>query len=120
MKKRVGTKIYDTDTAVLMDTLDGGIQVYRKKNSPQYFIYNPNGKTKAEMFFELSPDDIDKYLVTPDITQTKVKESNATVRFSPYDRDRIKRLASKQGMSMSQFILMLIDRYETEQNDRGN
>ena len=121
MRKRVGTKIYDTDTAILMDTLPDGIQVYRKKNSPQYFVYNPNGKSGEEMFFELPPDSIDKYLVIPNTAQTKVKGSSATVRFSPYDRDRIERLASKQGMSMAQFILMLVDRYEAEHNtDRGN
>ena len=114
MRKRVGTKLYDTDTAVLIDTTLDGIQVYRKKNSPQFFLYNPNGKTGPEMFFELPPDQTEKYLCDPDRTRTKVKASGATVLFSPYDRDRIKHLANKQGMSMASFVLMLVDRYEKE------
>lgn len=112
MRKRVGTKLYDTDKAILVKTESDGIQVYRKKNSPQFFVYNPNGKTGAEMFFELPPEETEKYLAKPDLTRTKVKASGATVLFSPYDRDRIKHLASLQGMSMSQFLLMLVNEYE--------
>ena len=112
MKKRIGTKIYDTDTAVLIDTTAEGIQVYRKKNSPQFFLYNPNGSNKHEMFFELPPEETEKYLNADDGQSKKVKASGATVLFSRYDRDRISRLAVKQGMSMSQFLLMLVDEYE--------
>ena len=112
MRKRIGTKLYDTDTAVLVDTLDDGIQVYRKKNSPQFFLYNPNGKTGPQMFFELPPEDAEKYLSKPDRTSTRVKGSTRKVLFSVYDSDRIRILATKQGMSMSQFLLMLVDEYE--------
>lgn len=118
MRKRVGTKLYDTDTAVLVDTTPDGIQVYRKKNSPQFFLYNPKGKTGPEMFYELPPEDAEKYLSRPDQTRTKVKASGATVLFSPYDRDRIKRLANRQGMSMSQFLLMLVDEYENKDRSK--
>lgn len=110
MRKRIGTKIYDTDTAVLVDTTPEGIQIYRKKNSPQFFVYNPGGDGKREMFFELPPEQAERYMTVSD--ERRVKESGAYIQFSPYDRDRIKRLAHSRGMSMSQFILMLVDEYE--------
>lgn len=120
MKKRVGTILYDTDKAILVDTLQDGIQVYRKKNSPLFFIYNPNAGNKHEMFFDLSPEDAEKYLaITGDESRT-VSNHSKTLRFSDYNIARIKRLANSQGMSMAQLILMLVDRYEQEQTDRGN
>ena len=115
MRKRIGTKMYDTDTAVLVDTLDDGVQVYRKKNSPQFFVYNPNGDNKHQMFFELPAEDAVKYMNVDDNADRKVKSSGATVQFSPYDRNRIKVLAASNGMSMSSFLLMLVDEYESRQ-----
>ena len=110
MRKRIGTKVYDTDTAILVDTTPDGIQVYRKKNSPQFFLYNPNGDNKHEMFFELPPEDSEKYL---EVSGSKiVKNVGKTIRFSDYDVSRIRKLATKNGMSMSQFLLMLVDEYE--------
>ena len=111
MKKRIGTKIYDTDTAILIDTLSDGIQVYRKKNSPQFFVYNPNGKDKHEMFFELPPEQTEKYLAS-DETSQRVKGSGSTILFSKHDQNRIRQLAYKNGMSMSKFLLSLVDEYE--------
>lgn len=118
MKKRVGTKLYDTDKAVLVDTLTDGIQVYRKKNSPLFFVYNPHGKTGTEMFFDLPSEQTEKYLSVTGDESRLVSTHSKTLKFSDYNIARIKRLANRQGMSMAQFVLMLIDRYE--QTDRGN
>lgn len=114
MRKRVGTKLYDTDTAVLVDTTPDGIQVYRKKNSPQFFLYNPKGKTGQEMFFELPPDQTEKYLGSSGEASTRVKGSNAVVRFSPKNYERVKKMAYQLGMSTNKFILMLVDEYESK------
>lgn len=115
MKKRIGTKVYDTDTAILVETTPDGIQVYRKKNSPQFFLYNPNGKNKHEMFFELPAEETAKYIGVSDDQSKRVKDSNAMIRFSPHDQDRIRKHASALGMSMSKFLLMLVDEYEKQQ-----
>lgn len=112
MRKRIGTKVYDTDKAILVDTTPDGIQVYRKKNSPQFFIYNPNGDNKHEMFFELPPADAEKYLNLSGDESRTVRYTSKTIRFSDYDIARIKRLANLQGMSMAQFVIMLVDEYE--------
>ena len=118
MRKRVGTKIYDTDKAVLVDTTPSGVQVYRKKNSPLYFRYNPNA-SGHEIFTDLTPEEAEKYMTVPVSEERKVYRSGSTMQLSPYDRDRIKRLANRQGMSMAQFILMLVDKYEQENKDRS-
>lgn len=116
MKKRIGTKLYDTDKAVLVDTLEDGIQVYRKKNSPQFFIYNPSGKTGKEMFYELPPDRAEIYFDYSKVDGSrKVKNSNRLIRFSEYDSARIKLFSDRLGISMSKFIITLVDRYESEQ-----
>lgn len=112
MRKRIGTKIYDTETAVLIDTLPDGIQVYKKKNSPQFFLYNPNGDDKHEMFFELPPEDAERYLHQPDEASTKVKGSTKMVQFAPAEVIRLKNLAYKLGMTVREFLLMLVDEYE--------
>lgn len=111
MRKRVGTKLYDTETAILVDTTPEGIQVYRKKTSPQFFLYNPSGKTAKEMFFELPVEETLKYIKPNPKSRTASNNSN-TVRFKPYDLERIRVFALKAGMSINNFLLMLVDEYE--------
>lgn len=112
MKKRIGTKIYDTDTAVLVETREDGTQVYRKSGrSREVFLYDPNGQNKRQMFTDLPEDEAEKYL--PEVkTGSQVYQSTATIRFSPDARNKIKRYADENNMSMAQFLLMLVDRYE--------
>jgi len=110
MRKRIGTKIYDTDKAVLVDTLPDGIQVYRKKNSPQFFLYNPSGTTGKEMFFELPADQAAKYMPVLESQSKLVTNTAKTVKFSDYNITRMKRLAG--GIPVSQFLLSLVDEYE--------
>lgn len=120
MRKRVGTKIYDTDKSVLVEILPDGIQVFRRAGrSRDFYLYNPAGKTGSEMFFDLSPEDAEKYIVNIPERSQMIYGSNSRVRFSDYDMERIRRLAYSQGLSISKFLLMLVDRYESEQTDRG-
>ena len=119
MKAQIGSKHYNTETADLLETLPNGFQVYRKRgrSNSECFLFYPKGKTPKECFFPLSPEDSARYLSAPDEADRNVYKSGATIRFSAYDRDRIKRLALMEGMSMAQFLLMLVDRYEKEQNE---
>ena len=113
MRRRIGTKEYDTEKAILVDTTEDGIEVYRKKNSPQFFLYNPKGKVAKEMFFELPAEQAVKYL---DVSGDKtVRNTSKTIKFSDYNIARIRRHATEQNMTMAQFLLMLVDRYEQEQ-----
>lgn len=114
MKKRIGTKTYDTDKSELIETSEDGIQVYRKKTgTKEFFLYNPEGKLGREMFFDLPIDQAMKYIPENNKSRITVKNSN-TLRFSPYDLERIRQHAVRLGMSANKFVLMLVDRYEQE------
>ena len=115
MKGRVGSKHYDTDKATLIDTLLNGMQIYRKRGrSSEFFMYNPEGSTAKEKFFDLLPEQVEKYI--PENTKSKVSISNSnTIRFTPYDIERIRQHAFRNGMPMSKFLLMLVDEYERQQ-----
>jgi len=110
MRKRIGTKTYDTEKSELICTTSDGLFLYKKKNSPQFFLFNPFGKKTSEMFFDMPPEEAEKYV--PISEERNVRNSNSIVRFSNYDQSRIRKLAIKNGMSMSQFLLMLVDEYE--------
>lgn len=113
MKGRIGTKHYDTDKAELIETLSDGVQVYRKKGrSTEFFLYNPTGTVSREKFFDLPPEQSIKYMDKTDITDKKVYRSGVNIQFSQFDKNRIMRLAMRNGMSMPQFILSLVDDYE--------
>lgn len=117
MKARIGTKNYDTDKAVLVETREDGVQVYRKVGRARdVFLYNPSAKSKKEMFTDVSADESEKYLYSAN-TSESVYRSTCTVRFSPNDRNRINRLANSKQMSMSKFILMLVDEYERNHDE---
>ena len=114
-KGQIGSKHYNIETADLMESLPNGFQVYRKRgrSSAECFLYNPKGQTIKESFFPLSPKDSEKYMGP--ISEDKGNyRSGANIQISKHDRDRIKRMAMKEHMSMTQFILMLVDRYEQD------
>ena len=112
MKGRVGTKNYDTDKAELIDTLPDGIQVYRKKGrSTEFYLYNSQGRTAKEKFFDLPHEQAIKYL--PENNKSK-KKYGREISLSEYDAERIRQLAYKNGMQVTRFILMLVDKYESD------
>ena len=114
MKARVGTKNYDTNKSELIDTLPDGIQVYRKKGrSTMFYIYNPQGRTAKEKFFDLPPEQAIQYVSENKQSRMASKNSN-TIRLTPYEHERVKTLALKQGMPMNRFVMMLVDKYEAD------
>lgn len=112
MRKRIGTKHYDTEKATLVDTLPDGIQVYRKTGrSTECYYYNPNGNTAREKFIDLSEEEAEKYMPEVNYSYASTNSGN-TVRFRPYDFQRIKRYAKESNMAMNNFLIMLVDEYE--------
>ena len=112
MKGRIGTKHYDTEKSILIETKENGMQVYQKKGrSLEYYIYNPSGNTTKEKFLDISYEEIVKYI--PVNKKSKAPDRTASrIRFTPYDLERIKTLAIKNKMPMNKFIIMLVDEYE--------
>lgn len=116
MKKRIGTKIYDTDKADLIKTLPDGVQIYRKSaGMREFFRYDPNAKAPRNMFRDLPSDQAVEYLPTEE-RDRRTTNVSPTVRFSAYDLDRIRKLATKNGMPVNRFLLMLVDEYERRMN----
>ena len=116
MKKRIGTKIYDTDKADLIETTADGKQIYRKTGrSQEIFLFDPEGQNKHEMFRDLSEEEAEKYRLPEDLS-TNVYRSSAKVDFSKAEIARLKSLAYGQNLSIRQFLLMLVDEYERRMN----
>lgn len=125
MKARIGNKTYDTTKCANICRISGTSRfLCMKKSRREFFIYDKNANNKYDMFQDVTDDkakeiaamyasDEDyKYAFPPNAGSTRVKASGATVPFSRYDRDRIKALAAENRMSMSKFLLMLVDEYE--------
>lgn len=111
MKKRVGTRLYDTEKSDLIDTLPNGVKVYRKKNSPLFYFYDETAPNKHEMFRDLTPEQAEKYIPANTKSKTTTNSSN-TIRFSPYNLERIRQHAVRLGIPASKFVMMLVDEYE--------
>lgn len=111
MKGRIGSKHYDTETAELIRTEPDGTQIYRKKTRLEFFRYNPAGETAAEKFQNLTPAESTE-LMPPNTASRTATNSSNTVRFKPYDLERIRRYALAEGLPVNQFLLMLVDQYE--------
>lgn len=112
MKKRIGSKTYDTDKADLIETRQDGVQIFRKKaGMREFFLFDPNAKTTREMFRDLPADQAAEYLPKEERSRM-VRGSNSLVRFSDYDMERIRSFAAENGLSISKFLLMLVDEYE--------
>ena len=107
-------KTYDTRRAELIETRPDGIQVYRRKGrGTGFFLYNPTGATPREQFFELPNEEAMKYI--PENTKSKsAPHGSSQIQFVPYDLERIRTLAFKQGMPMNRFVMMLVDKYEAD------
>lgn len=115
MKGRVGTKNYNTETAVHIGTLIDGTKVYRKKSRPnEVFLYKPQGKTAKERFIDLPPEEALKYIPENKLSKSAPRNGSSRIQFRPYDHERIRRLALSKGMAMNNFVMMLVDKYEAD------
>lgn len=132
MKKRIGTKLYDTDTAELVCDYDLG-KVYRKKTgNGEFFVHNEKTgiiialeyDTAKEIIKANAPKDVFDNLFSLKGKDTTKKM--IPISMSDYDKLRLKRASAKRKMSMSEYIVWLIEQDEKrllnkqEQNDRGN
>ena len=132
MKKRIGTKLYDTDTSELVCEYDMG-KVYRKKTGDgEFFVHNEQTgiiialeyDTAKEIIKENAPQDVFDSLFSLRGKDT-VKKIIA-ISISDYDKLRLRRASAKRKMSMSEYIVWLIDQDEKrllnkqDNTDRGN
>ena len=114
MRGAVGSKHYDTEKSELIRTDPDGTQIFRKRTRPtDFFRYNPAGETARQRFQDLTPEEA--LILIPENTASQRSSSNSnTVRFKPYDLERIRILATEQGMPINRFLIMLVDQYEQD------
>ena len=115
MRGVVGTKHYDTEKSELIKTDADGLQIYRKRTRPtDFFRFDPNGRTAREKFRDLTPEEALELI--PENTASQMASNNSnTIRFRPYDLQRIREHATKCGMTMNNFLIMLVGQYEDSQ-----
>ena len=125
MKARIGNKTYDTTKCANICRISGTSRfLCMKKSRREFYIYDKNASNKYDMFQDVPYDEAKeiaamyasaedyKYAFPKNAGSTRVKDSGAFIQFSQHDRDRIKALAAENRMSMSKFLLMLVDEYE--------
>ena len=111
MKGRIGSKSYDTEKADLIRNNPDGTQIFRKRGrSTEFFRYNPAGETSISRFKDLTPAESSELMPPNTASRTATNKGN-TVRFKPYDLERIRHLALAEGLPVNQFLVMLVDQY---------
>lgn len=115
MRGVVGSKHYDTEKSELIKTDADGLQIYRKRTRPtDFFRFDPKGRTAREKFQDLTPEEALELIPENTASRTATANSN-TVRFRPYDLQRIREHATRRGMTINNFLVMLVDQYEDSQ-----
>lgn len=107
MKKRIGSKLYDTETSELVCSIDGG-QLYRKRTRDrEWFAVFDNGTIRPLDVY----DPLDMALMeTGHIPPEALDEEPAyadRIRVDPETHARIAAAAKSRGVSMSQFFRTL-------------
>ena len=115
MRGVVGTKHYDTEKSELIQVRPDGTEIYRKRTRPtDFFRFNPAGETAKERFQDLAPEEALE-LIPPNTASQRATANSNTIRFRPHDLQRIREHATRRGMTMNNFLVMLVDQYENSQ-----
>lgn len=115
MKKRIGTKLYDTDKSEFICESAYG-QIYRKKTGlGEYFACKD--ETIIALEFEaareiVKSNDSDAYEKLFVLRGKDTSKKIITISMSDYDKMRLRRLSARRKMSMSEYIAWLIDQDE--------
>lgn len=132
MKKRIGTKLYDTNKSELVCEYDMG-KVYRKKNGDgEYFVHNEQTgiiialeyDTAKEIIKANAPQDV--FDAQFSLRGKDTVKKMIAISMSDYDKLRLRRASAKRKMAMSEYIVWLIDQDEKrllnkqDNTDRGN
>ena len=116
MKKRIGTKLYDTDKSEFICESPLG-QIFRKKTGlGEYFACN--GDTIIALEYDTAKE-IAKSNASADVHDKlfslKGKDTAKkiiSITLSDYDKLRMRRQSARRKMSMSEYISWLIDQDE--------
>ena len=118
MKKRIGTKLFDTETSDFVCESDLG-KIFRKKAGlGEYFAYNEQKQIIIPLEYDTAKDlvkanDKEQYdklfsLRDKDDTVKKI----ITISITDSEKMRLRRQSAQRKMSMSEYIVWLVDQDE--------
>ena len=118
MKKRIGTKLYDTDKSELICDSSYG-KIYRKKTGlGEFFAYDEDKNTIIPFEYDVAKDLVKQNAIDDAydrIFTLRNKDNEKKVwAFSISDADKLKirRQSAKRKMSMSEYIVWLVEQDE--------
>ena len=108
MKKRIGSKIYDTDTAELVCSIEGG-QLFRKRTRDrEWFAVMTDGTIRPLDVY--NPFDI-ALMETGRMPEDKPLSDHVMVRVDRDTHAKIARMAKADGVSITEEVRKIVSVY---------
>lgn len=130
-KKRIW-RTYNTDTAIFVCQVPGG-RLLKKKNKCNFYIYNPKAKSKKEQVTEVTYNEAKelirvhgtreqfcRYFSVLNADGSYKSGGKNYVTLDEFHAVKLFRTASFLGMTPSQAVSYLIDRYDDNRNYNGS
>ena len=117
MRKRIGTKTYDTKTSVFICDSNLG-KIYRKQSNlffacDDVTIIPLEYETAKEIIRSNADPNVFTELFT--LRDKDTAKKPVMISLSEYDKAKLRRLASQRKMSMSEYIVWLMEQDEKRQ-----
>ena len=118
MKKRIGTKLYDTDLSeFICESVYG--RIYRKRTGlGEFFAHNETENAIIPLEYETAKEIVknnapkETYTTLFSISGKDDKKKMFAFSITETDKMRIRRQSAKRKMSMSEYIVWLVDQDE--------
>ena len=103
MKKRIGSRIYDTDTSELVCSIEGG-QLYQKRSRGRewFAVMNDGTIRPLDVYNPMDMLLMETGKLPADLTKAEPKEYR--VRLDAETYDLVSEAAESEGVSMSQIV----------------
>ena len=124
MRKRIGNKIYDTDTSQFVCHTPQG-DLYKKRSSLEFFVWKTGDRDPVTVSWPDANNLVKTYgtreqyiamFTAYDKSTDPHKGSSTQVRLSSYHRIKATRNAQRLGLSLKAYIERLIDRDDANHN----
>ena len=103
IKKRIGSKLYDTNTSECLCTIDGGILFQKRTRDREYFAVMDDGTIRPlDVYNPMDMLLMETGKLPADLTKAEPKEYR--VRLDAETYDLVSEAAESEGVSMSQIV----------------
>ena len=117
MKKRIGTKLYDTDRSEFICESGMG-KIYRKRTGlGEYFAYNEDRDKVIPLEYDLAKEivkDVDRSVYEKYFSLRGKSDEKRLMNFSftEYEIAKLRRFSSQRNRTMSRYIIWLMEQDE--------